>query len=58
MTVTVDRPDVLFSEEQIRQRLGELGAAISAAYPEGQLYIVGRMKSCLVFMAARRQELF
>jgi len=42
---------VLISEEQIRQRVAELGAQISADYPEGPLYLVGILKGSFVFLA-------
>src|SRR5262249_58317907 len=45
------KPKVLFSEAQIAARLAELGPQIGAAYPDGELTVVGLMKSCLIFMA-------
>jgi hypoxanthine phosphoribosyltransferase len=47
----MEKPDVLFSEEQIRRRVAELGAEITKAYAGQPLSIVGMMKSGLVFMA-------
>jgi hypoxanthine phosphoribosyltransferase len=44
-------PDVLFSEEAIRGRIGEVGAEIAASFSGQELCVVGLMKSCLVFMA-------
>lgn len=45
------KPDVLFTEEQIKQRLGEVAKEIGAAYAGKELAIVSMMKSCLVFTA-------
>src|SRR6266496_6449779 len=45
------KPDVLFTEEQIARRLGELGPQIGKAYADRELTVVGLMKGCLVFMA-------
>ena len=47
----MEKPDVLFSEEQIRRRVAELGAEITKAYAGQPLSVVGMMKSGLVFMA-------
>lgn len=43
--------DVLFSEEQIRTRIQELGAEISAAYAGKDLVLVGVLKGSCVFLA-------
>ena len=42
---------VLLSSEQIGQRVREMGAAISADYPEGPLYLVGILKGSCFFLA-------
>jgi hypoxanthine phosphoribosyltransferase len=47
----MERPDVLFDEAQIRNRLDELGREIASAYAGHEVCVVGLMKSCLVFMA-------
>jgi hypoxanthine phosphoribosyltransferase len=49
----VSRPhaDVLWSAEQIRQRVGELGAEIGAAFAGHDLHVVTLLKSGMVFMA-------
>jgi len=47
----MEKPDVLFSEDQIRRRVAELGAEITKAYSGQPLSVVGMMKSGLVFMA-------
>ena len=46
-----EKPDVLFTEQQIAQRVAELGAEMASAYSGGDLSVVGLMKSCLLFMA-------
>ena len=46
-----DRPAVLWSEEEIHDRVQVLGAEIGAAFEGRELAVVGLMKSCLVFMA-------
>lgn len=45
------KPEVLFSEEEIRARIKALGAEIGGAYEGRELAVIGLMKSCLVFMA-------
>ena len=47
----MNKPEVLFTEEQIARRLGELGPQIGQAYAGRELTVVGLMKGCLVFMA-------
>lgn len=42
---------VLITQEQIASRVAELGARISADYPEGPLYLVGILKGSFVFLA-------
>jgi hypoxanthine phosphoribosyltransferase len=44
-------PRVLISEEQIRQRVAELGAEISAYYKVGPLYLIGILKGSFAFLA-------
>jgi hypoxanthine phosphoribosyltransferase len=46
-----DRPAVLWSEDEIQERVRSLGTAIGAAFEGRELAVVGLMKSCLVFMA-------
>ena len=43
--------DVLFSQEQIKDRIEELGAQISAAYAGKELVLVGVLKGSCVFLA-------
>ena len=44
-------PDVLFTQEQIRTRMADLGAEVSSAFGGAPICVVGVMKSCMVFMA-------
>ncbi|MFI5183034.1 MAG: hypoxanthine phosphoribosyltransferase [Vicinamibacteria bacterium] len=44
-------PDVLFSQEQIRARVAEVGGEISRTFDGAPVCVVGVMKSCMVFMA-------
>jgi hypoxanthine phosphoribosyltransferase len=46
-----DKPDVLFTAEQIRKRISQIGAEIAREYAGQELCVVGLMKNCLVFMA-------
>jgi hypoxanthine phosphoribosyltransferase len=45
------RPDVLFSEAELRARVAALGVEIAACYPGQPLCVVGLAKNCPVFMA-------
>ena len=45
------KPEVLFSEDEIRARIKALGAEVGNAFEGRELAVVGLMKSCLVFMA-------
>ena len=42
---------VAFSEAGIAQRVGELGAAITAAYPDGELLVLGLLKGSFIFLS-------
>ena len=42
---------VLISAEQIRERIGELGAKIAADYRDGNLYLLGILKGAFVFLS-------
>lgn len=42
---------VAFSEEQIAQRVRELGAIVTAAYPDGELLILGLLKGSFIFVS-------
>jgi hypoxanthine phosphoribosyltransferase len=41
---------ILISEQDIRRRVAEMGARISADYPEGPLYLVGILKGSCFFL--------
>jgi hypoxanthine phosphoribosyltransferase len=43
--------EVLYSEDQIRERIAELGAAITSEYRGRELVLVGVLKGSCVFMA-------
>jgi hypoxanthine phosphoribosyltransferase len=45
------RPAVLWSEEEVRDRVHALGGEIGKAFEGREIAVVGLMKSCLVFMA-------
>lgn len=42
---------VVFDEASIQRRVRELGAAITTAYPEGDLLLLGLLKGSFIFMA-------
>lgn len=42
---------VAFTEEQIAQRVRELGATLTAAYPEGDLLVLGLLKGSFIFVS-------
>ncbi|MEQ9367175.1 MAG: hypoxanthine phosphoribosyltransferase [Leptospirales bacterium] len=44
-------PEILISAEDIRRRVAELGAQISADYAGESLTLIGALKGCYVFMA-------
>lgn len=46
------RPEVLFSPEEIRARVAEVGAKVGQAFGRNEpVRVVGVMKNCMVFMA-------
>jgi hypoxanthine phosphoribosyltransferase len=53
----MDRPVVVFDEEQIRQRIEELGREITTAYSGNEICVVALMKNCLIFMADLIREI-
>ena len=53
----MDRPVVVFDEEQIRQRIQELGREIAETYSGNEICVVGLMKNCLIFMAVLIREI-
>jgi hypoxanthine phosphoribosyltransferase len=42
---------IVFDEAAIIRRVAELGAEITAAYPDGELLVVGLLKGSFIFMA-------
>ena len=44
-------PRVFLTAEQIQNRVREMGAQISADYPEGPLYLISILKGAFIFMA-------
>lgn len=42
---------IAYTEEQLRARVAELGAEITASYPEGDLLVLGLLKGSFVFLA-------
>ncbi len=42
---------IVYSREQIAQRVRELGAEITAAYPEGDLLLLGLLKGSFIFLS-------
>ena len=53
MTTEFNNPnlEILYSEEQIKARVGELGAEISRDYAGKELVVVGVLKGSVVFLA-------
>ena len=49
--MTEDIDHILLSEEQIKNRVAELGAQITAEYRDKNPIFVGVLKGCFVFMA-------
>jgi len=43
-------PEVLFGQQDIARRVGEIGAEVARAFAGRKVCVVGLMKSCLVFM--------
>ena len=44
-------PHVFLTEQQIQQRVREMGAQISADFPDGPLYLIAILKGAFIFMA-------
>lgn len=42
---------IVYSEEEIAQRVRQLGAEITAAYPEGDLLVLGLLKGSFIFVS-------
>ena len=48
---------VAFSEAQIAARVGELGREITAAYPDGELLVLGLLKGSFIFLSDLVREI-
>jgi len=46
-----ERPDVLYTEAQIQERVRAVGADVTRLFTGKEITVVGLMKSCLLFMA-------
>jgi hypoxanthine phosphoribosyltransferase len=42
---------IVYSQEQIAERVRELGAEITAAYPDGELLVLGLLKGSFIFLS-------
>jgi hypoxanthine phosphoribosyltransferase len=42
---------IVLDESAIARRVGELGAAITAAYPDGELLVLGLLKGSFIFLS-------
>lgn len=42
---------IVYSKEQIAERVREMGAEITAAYPEGELLMLGLLKGSFIFLS-------
>ncbi|MDD2672587.1 MAG: hypoxanthine phosphoribosyltransferase [Syntrophales bacterium] len=47
----IQKKKVLYSKEEIRQRVCEMAEKISRDYPEGDLVLIGVLKGAFIFMA-------
>jgi hypoxanthine phosphoribosyltransferase len=48
---------IVFTKEQIAQRVKELGADITAAYPDGELLVLGLLKGSFIFLSDLVREI-
>lgn len=48
---------VAFDEERIAQRVRELGSEITAAYPDGELLVLGLLKGSFIFLGDLVREI-
>src|SRR5256885_9267445 len=54
---TVDLKRVVFDRETIAERVKELGEEITAAYPEGDLLVLGLLKGSFIFLSDLVREI-
>ncbi|NLM24558.1 MAG: hypoxanthine phosphoribosyltransferase [Firmicutes bacterium] len=52
-----DIAKILITEDQIKQRVKELGQQISEDYPDGNLVLIGILKGAVVFLADLMREI-
>src|SRR6266704_4599371 len=48
---------IVFDKEQIAERVRELGAEITAAYPDGDLLVLGLLKGSFIFLSDLVREI-
>ena len=48
---------IVFDEETIARRVAELGAEITAAYPDGELLVLGLLKGSFIFLSDLVREI-
>jgi hypoxanthine phosphoribosyltransferase len=48
---------IVYSKEDIAQRVHELGVEITAAYPEGELLVLGLLKGSFIFLSDLVREI-
>src|SRR5438093_10426361 len=48
---------IVFDEETIAERVRELGGEISAAYPDGDLLVLGLLKGSFIFLSDLVREI-
>src|SRR5438552_16040761 len=48
---------IVFDEETIARRVGELGQEITAAYPDGELLVLGLLKGSFIFLSDLVREI-
>jgi hypoxanthine phosphoribosyltransferase len=48
---------IVYSKEQIAQRVRELGAEITAGYPDGELLVLGLLKGSFIFLSDLVREI-
>ena len=47
----MDKPDVLFTPEQIAARIRQIGTEVARDFDGKEVCVVGLIKSCMIFMA-------
>jgi hypoxanthine phosphoribosyltransferase len=48
---------IVYSKEQIAERVSQLGAEIAAAYPDGELLVLGLLKGSFIFLSDLVREI-